>query len=263
VKASIFVGGIAAVLLAGCGSGGGTATASSATAKPSPSPSGGRGANAVSGQVASVSNGKLVVTDQSGNVTVTYTSSTGVLQTGTGSLADLTAGACVTATGLKDPSGVVTATTVTAQLNMNGVCNPPNGASPSPGAGAGGFGGGQGRGPGAGPSAPPNLTFVRGKVTGVSGQTVTVQQIAGDTVAVNVPSTARITRLVTSTTARLGAGECVTANGTRTASGTVQARNIVISAPGPNGCATGFGRAPGGAGGGGRRTGSPSPGSVA
>lgn len=243
-------------MLAACGSSGGTATASSGSAKASPSPSGGRGAfggNGVSGQVASVSSGKLVVTDQSGSVTVTYSSSTGVLQSGTGSLADLTAGTCMTATGLKDPSGVVTASTLSAMLNMNGVCNPPNGAGPSPGAGPGG---GQGR-PNAGPSAPPNLTFVRGKVTSVSGSTVMVQQLAGDTVTVSVPTTARITRLVTSTTARLGAGECVTANGSRTSAGIVQARSIVISAPGPNGCATGFGR---GAGGGGRR--SPSPGAT-
>jgi hypothetical protein len=250
VNASIFLGGIAAVVLAGCGSLGGSATASG-SARPSPSPSG-RGANGVAGQVVQAGGGKLVVSDQSGNVTVTYGSSTMVLQTGAGSMADLTSGACVMATGQKDASGAVTAATVTAQLNMNGVCNAPNGG-PSPG--AGGFGGGgQGRVPGAGPSAPPDLTFVRGKISAVSGTTLTVQQTAGDTVTVNVPATARITRLVTSSTARLAAGECVTANGPRSSSGAVQARTILISAPGPNGCATGFGR---GNGGGGRRTASP------
>ncbi len=244
-------------MLAGCGSTGGPASASAA--KPSPSPSG-RAANGVAGQVVQAGGGRMVVSDQAGNVNVTYSATTGVLQTGTGSFADLAAGTCVTATGQKDASGVVTATTVSAQLNMKGVCTPASGA-PSPGAGGfgGGGGGGQGRGPGAGPSAPPNAAFVRGKVTGVSGTTVTVQQAAGDSVTVSVPAAARITRLVTSSTARIAAGECVTATGPRSSSGTVQARSIVISAPGPNGCATGLGR--GGAGGGGRRP-SASPGAT-
>jgi hypothetical protein len=203
----------------------------------------------VAGQVVQAGGGKLVVSDQSGQVTVTYTATTGVLQSGAGSLADLVPGACMTASGQKDVNGVVSATTVSAQLNMNGVCNPPGGV-PSPGAGFGG--GGQGRAPGAGGSPPPNLTFVRGRVTAVAGTVLTVQQLRGDTVMVDVPQTARITRLVTSSAARLAAGECVTANGTRSSSGTVQARTIVISAPGPNGCATGAGR-----GGGGRGTASP------
>jgi hypothetical protein len=245
VKASFFVVGIAAVVLAGCGGAATTATASSGSARTSPSPGSARGGvgNGVGGQVVEATSGKLVVSAQSGSVTVTYSSSTSVLQSGTGSLADLAPGTCVSATGQGDATGALTATTVSAMLNMNGVCsqagNGGPGASPRPS----GF-----------PSANPNAAFVRGQVASASGSTITVQPATGASVTVNVPSTARITRIVSSSTARLAVGECVTASGTRTSSGSVQARSIVISAPGPNGCATGFA-------GGGRRGGA-SPGTT-
>jgi hypothetical protein len=257
VRASIVIVGVAAVVLAGCGSIGNTAGASSSTAaKTSPSPGRGNG-NAVVGQVAEVAGGKLTVTERAGTSTVAFDSSTSVLQSGTGSLADVVQGTCVGANGQKDAAGAIAAATVTVMLNMNGNCTPANGG---PGGGQGN-GGDQGNGgvgvsppPGVGNGPPANFANVRGKVASVSGGAFTVQPQTGDPVTVTVPSTARFTRLVTSTTARLAAGECVTANGQRDSSGTVKARNIVISAPGPNGCARGgFG----GAGGGGRPSASP------
>jgi hypothetical protein len=262
VKASIVIVGVAAAVLAGCGGIGGGASASSNTAaRTSPIP--GRGAfangNAVTGQVVQLATDKVTVNGQvgngkTGNTTVSYDSTTTVLQSGTGSMADVVPGVCVLATGQKDAtSGVVTATTFQAQLNMNGNCALPAGA-----------GGGQGRpsaSPGQGFGGPPggNLTVVRGKVTSVSGSTVMVQPDAGAVMTVTVPSTVQVTRLVSSTTARLAVGLCVTATGQRDSSGVVKARNILISAPGPNGCtrAGGFG---GGFGGGGRGRPSASPG---
>jgi hypothetical protein len=56
-------------------------------------------------------------------------------------------------------------------------------------------------------------------------------------VTVNVPSTAPITRLDTATTSKLAVGQCVRVNGQQDAAGEVQARALVITLPGPTGCA--------------------------
>ncbi len=245
--------GAAAALLAGCGSIGSSASPAASAAKTSPSP--GRGGNGIVGQLVQLGSGKMTISDQAGEVTVTFDSTTSVVQSGSGSLADAVVGTCVLAAGTSDASGAVTASTFQVELNMNGNCA----------AAAGGFGGQGGQGtrtgrgspaPGASPGAngpPANQTLVRGKVASVSGDTVVVQPDTGAAVTVTVSSTVRITRLVSSTSARLAVGECITANGQRDAAGTVKARTLLISAPGPNGCTRGgFG--------GGRLGSSPSPG---
>jgi hypothetical protein len=254
VKASIIVVGVAAAVLAGCGSIGGPAGASGGAAAAKTSPSPGRGANGVVGQVSQVASGKLTVDDQSGSVTVTYDSSTSVLQSGSGTLAEAIPGTCVVATGTTDASGTVTARTFQVQLNMGGNCTPPAGLGGGQGAGGGSPRPGRGSpSPGAGGGPPANFAMVRGKLTNVSGSTMTVQPQTGNPVTVTVSSSTTVTRLVTSSSARLAVGECVTANGQRDSSGTVKARSILISAPGANGCT----RA-GGFGGGGRPGASPS-----
>jgi hypothetical protein len=254
VKASIIVVGVAAAVLAGCGSIGGSAGASGGAAAAKTSPSPGRGAfgNAVVGQVSQVASGKVTVDDQSSSVTVTYDTSTSVLQTGAGTLAEAIPGTCVVATGTTDASGAVTARTFQVQLNMGGNCTPPAGLGGGQGAGGGGRAGRGSPSPGASGGPPANFANVRGKLTSVSGSTMTVQPQTGNPVTVTVSSTTTVTRLVTSSSARLAVGECVTANGQRDSSGTVKARSILISAPGPNGCT----RA-GGFGGGGRPGASP------
>ena len=255
MKASVIVVGVAAVVLAGCGSIGSAAGASATVARTSPSPGGGAFANGVVGQVSQVAGTRLTVDQGNGTVTVTYDSSTSVLQTGSGSIAEAVPGTCVVATGTTDASGTIAARTFQIQLNMNGNCTPPAGVGGGQGPGAGGFSPRPGRGspsPGAGGSPPANFATVRGKLTNVSGSTMTVQPQTGSPVTVAVSSSTTVTRLVTSSAARLAVGECVMAAGQRDSSGTVKARSILISAPGPNGCtrAGGFG--------GGRR-GSPSP----
>jgi hypothetical protein len=257
VKASIIVVGVAAAVLAGCGSIGSTAGATSATAaRTSPSPGRGAFGNAVVGQVSQVSGGKMTVAQQNGSVNVTFDSTTSVLQSGAGAISEAVPGTCVVATGTTDASGTVTARTFQVQLNMNGDCTPPAGVGGGgQGPGAGGFSPRPGRGspsPGAGGGPPANLANARGKLTNVSGSTMTVQPQTGSPVTVVVTSSTTITRLVTSSSARLAAGECVTATGQRDSSGTVKARSILISAPGANGCT----RA-GGFGGGGRPGSSP------
>lgn len=252
----IFVVGVAAALLAGCG-GFGTPAGASGAAKTSPSPGRGAFANAVVGQVSQVGSGTMTVAQQSGSAKVSFDSSTSVLQSGTGSLSEAVAGVCVVATGTKDASGAITARTFQVQLNMNGNCTPPAGLG-----GGGGQGGGQGRAgrgspsPGAGGAPPANFANVRGKLTSVSGSTMTVQPQTGSPVTVTVNSSTMVTRLVTSSSARLAVGECVTANGQRDSSGTVKARTILISPPGANGSCTFAGA---GFGGGGRRPGASPP----
>ena len=258
VRASIiFVVGVAAAVLAGCGSIGQPAGASSGTApKSSPSPGRGAFANAVAGQVTQVGSGTLTVAQQSGSAKVTFDSTTSVLQSGTGSASEAVAGVCVVATGTTGAGGVITARTFQVQLNMNGNCTPPAGLG-------GGQGAGGGRGPrgspspGAGGGAPPaNFGNVRGKLTAVNGSTLTVQPQTGNPVTVMLTSSTAVTRLVTSSTARLAVGECVTANGQKDSSGAVKARTILISPPGANGNCTFAG---GGFGGGGRRPGASPP----
>jgi hypothetical protein len=137
---------------------------------------------------------------------------------------------------------------------MGGNCTPPAGLGGGQGAGGGSPRPGRGSpSPGAGGGPPANFAMVRGKLANVSGSTMTVQPQTGNPVTVTVSSSTTVTRLVTSSSARLAVGECVTANGQRDSSGTVKARSILISAPGANGCT----RA-GGFGGGGRPGASPS-----
>jgi Domain of unknown function (DUF5666) len=230
VKVGIVVIALAAVVLAACG---GTASKSPGGSS-SASPAAGRG-NAVAGSVAQLTAGKMVVDEQTGNATVTYDSSTMVLQSGTGSLADAATGTCVNVTGQREASGAITAMTLQVMLNMNGQCNILQGGnqgnqSPRP------FPSGS---PGQGRN--PNAGFARGKVTAVGGTTLTVQQGAGDDVTVIVPSTARITRLTTASASRLTVGLCVQATGQRDSSGVLKARVVTIVQPGPNGCPTGGG----------------------
>jgi Domain of unknown function (DUF5666) len=247
VRFSIPITAIAAVLLLACG--GGAARTSSSTARPSPagSPRAGFGGNAVGGKLTRLNGAQLVLAAQSGDVDVTYDGSTRVLRTSAGSLGQAAPGTCVSVTGQKDASGAVTATTVNLMLDMNGVCT-----QPSPGAGAGGAGG-QGRGAGRQGGANPNLAFVRGKITAVQGQALTVLDVSGAPTAVNVTDTTRYTRTEAATTGQLAVGQCIVASGQRdAASGAVAARQLSIADPGPNGCATGFQGGP-------RQGGSPAP----
>jgi uncharacterized protein DUF5666 len=220
VRFTIVVMGCAALALAACG-GAGSATGSSPPSRPSPSPAG-AAQNGVAGQITQIGNGTLVVKEPSADVSVAYSAATNVLQTSSATQANILAGACVVVTGQRDSGGVVTADMVQVQFNMNGNCTPPPGvgqATPGPG----------------------NAVNIRGKITSVSGTSFVVQPVtAGDTpVTVNVPSTARITRLDTATTSKLAVGQCVRVNGQQAASGVVQARALVITPAGPNGCAVG------------------------
>jgi hypothetical protein len=262
VRVRYLVIGFAAVALAACG-GGSPASTSGTSAKASPSPSG-RGANAarngVAGKIVQLTGTQLVVNGQNGNATVTYDTSTMVVQAAPGSLKDAAPGACINVTGQKDASGAIQATLIQLMFNMNGNCTPP------PGANANGNGaGGQGRGPGASPGAgggqgqggAANLTFDRGKITAIQGTFLTVQSNTQAVLTVNVPATATVTKIQTIPASTLAVGQCVAANGQRDASGNVTARLLSIAPPNANGdCPTGIF---GAFGGGGRGRPSPRP----
>jgi hypothetical protein len=216
VRLNVAIVGCVIVGLAACGgsaSTSGTPPASKASASPAP-------AVPIAGEIAQLGSGTLVVKEPSSSVSVTYSSSTNVLQTSSAVPSNIVAGACVVVTGQHDSGGVVTADMVQVQFNMNGNCTPPPGVT-------------------VGTPGPGNRVNLRGKITGVSGASFVMQPVtAGDApVTVTVPSSAAISRLDTATTSRLAVGQCVRVNGQQTASGGIQARSVVITPAGPNGCA--------------------------
>src|SRR5256885_4420472 len=120
----------ASFVLAACGN---SASAGN-TASPSPgiarAPRGG-----ASGQLVQINGDTLILTGANGDITVTMTSSTTITRTSAVTLADITPGECIVASGAKDSSGLVTATTVRlAPKSANGCAPAGQGFSPPPGA---------------------------------------------------------------------------------------------------------------------------------
>ena len=243
---------VAGLALAACG----TSAAAGGTAKASPSPSP-RVRNGAQGELVQMNGSTLILNASSGDVTVLYDASTTFQKTSTGTFQDITANKCIVATGARDPGGNVTAATVRLSDRVNGACA--FGQGP-----AGGGVGGARATPLPGASPRPNLgnlAFTGGEVTAVSGTTVTVQPPTGAAQTVIVATTVRVSRSSLASASDLALHQCLSATGTRDASGKVTARAIAIVPAGPTGCFTGggggfggfggFGRGPGGGGGGG------------
>ena len=246
---------VAAFVLAACGS-------AASAAKSSPSPSGANALrnNGASGQLVQVNGQMLILTGPNGDTTVTVSATTTYTKTSIATLADITKGSCLVATGQKDPtSGAVTATTVRISPKTAAGCAAPGfgpggnpGATPRPTPPAGAT-------PRPTPSGQANLAFVTGDVTAVSGPSVTVKPAAGANQTITVASAATITNTADVTLAALQNGQCLRATGPKDASGNVQATSITITPAGPSGtCTTGAGgrggfgggNRPGGGGGG-------------
>jgi hypothetical protein len=143
----------AAAVLTGCS--GATAKASASPTPSSTAAAGARGARGfgggLSGPIASVGSGSFTVTANSATDTVTYTASTTFDRTSAGSLADVTAGSCVSVvetSGSDASTGSVDAGSVRISAPVNGSCTAGFG-------GAAGFGGGGGQRPTARPSGAP------------------------------------------------------------------------------------------------------------
>jgi hypothetical protein len=237
----VLVAAIAGLVAVACGA---APTAASGT---SASPSPGRGGaaqfrNGASGQLVQVNGQSLILTAPTGDLTVTYSSSTTFTRTSTAVLADIVPGVCILATGQKDSTGALTATTVRLSPKVASGCaaagrigpnaSPPAGASPRPV-----------------PSGQPAVAIVTGEVTAAVGISITVLTTTNGSQTITVPTTAAVTTTVVAASTDLRNGECLRATGARDSSGNVQATSITITPAGPSGtCVTGFG---GGGGGGG------------
>jgi hypothetical protein len=233
------VGGFACLGIAACGS-------AAAGGAPTPSPSssaGGRSGfarNAAFGQLVQINGSTLILSGTTGDATVTYAATTSITQTSTGTLANITPGMCITATGTKDATGMLTATSVLLSAPVSGSCAT---------AGLGGRGGGTfSPRPGATPrpsfsppAGAPGFTAARGLVKSVTGTSVTLTATTGVATTINVPTTVKVTTSATIAPAALQTGECVTAIGPKNSAGTVAARSLTITAAGANGCTLGFG----------------------
>jgi hypothetical protein len=249
-RAILGAGGVIACLgLVACGS-----ASASGGSTPSASPSGGGRAgfarNAAFGQLVQINGSTLILSSSTGDATVTYAATTTITQTSTGSLANVTPGICITASGAKDTTGQLVATTVLLSAPVSGSCT------------TAGFGGGGGRtfSPPAGAtprpsfSPPAGAAAARGLVKSVTGTSVTITETAGTTTTtatIQVPTTVKVTTSSVVQPAALQTGQCLTAIGPKNSSGTVAARSLTITPAGANGCTAGFGRGGFGGGGGG------------
>jgi hypothetical protein len=226
-----------AFALAACGSAAGAAGTSS-----SPSPGAGSAfRNGASGQLVQVNGQTLILTGPNGDTTVTYTPATTFTKTSQATLADITRGTCILATGVKDASGALTATNVRLSPKTATGCAVRNFA-PTPAPGATPRAGATPR-----PNGQPNAAFVTGEVAAVAGTSVTVLTQTAGNQTITVATAASITRSAIVSGSALQDGECVRANGTRDSAGDVQAVSITITPAGPSGtCTTGFGGRGGG-----------------
>jgi len=242
----VLVGAVLGIVATACGS---AATANTSTGSPSPGAGGAaQFRNGASGQLVQVNGQTLILTGPSGDLTVTYSSTTTFTRTSTAVLADIVPGVCIIATGQKDSTGALTATTVRL--------------SPKPAAGCGAAGRfGPNASPPAGASPPPQgsprpipagqvpVALVNGEVTGASGVSITVLTTTAGSQTITVPTTASVTTTVVASSTVLQTGECLRATGARDSAGNVEATSITITPAGPSGtCVTGFGGRGGGGG---------------
>ncbi len=206
------------------------------------------------GTIAQVNGSTLEVQNpNTGQTTVTFTSSTVLTKTIPASASALVAGVCINAVGTPtSPSSSststslfgrpVTATTVTISQSVSGSCAV---------AGGGGFGGGRrfsaggsGATRGSGFPGGANFATASGVVASVSNglaQVTATNRSTGSTVTIPVTLTPTTTFLenTTATQADLVVGECARAIGPMNSIGAVAATRIAISTPTANGCLTG------------------------
>ncbi len=269
---------LAGSLLAGCG---GTSKAASTTPTGSASPQAGRpqrgAAPGTFGTAAEISGSTIQVQNPStGQVSVTFTSTTRFVLTRTVTSAALRVGDCVTAIGARAanaPSAQASGSPAPESSPSApkdfpaasvSISTPVNGSCPVGGGGFGGGGFGNGVRPSGAPSGvrpsgsrPPGTPggngggfgagFASGRLAAVTATSMSVQVVdrstratSTDTITLTASTTYSQTRTVTSTALRVG--QCVAATGPADSKGAVAATRITLSTAGPNGCAAGFGR---------------------
>jgi hypothetical protein len=216
-------------------------------------------APAASGTIASILGQDLEVQGTSGQTTVDLTTKTAITATVPLDLRDITVGTCISATGTKGTGGKVDATLVTVTAAVKGSCVERGG----PG-GGGGFrgspGGGFPRTTGTVPARfrTTNVFGAFGKVTKVSGSTITVEGISfagfGGRPATGTAKPTKTPKAKTEkvTAGALKVGECASAFGSTNDIGVVSATRLTVTQPVDGSCTSGFGfrgglRAPAGA----------------
>ncbi|KDF02353.1 hypothetical protein Y900_026300 [Mycolicibacterium aromaticivorans JS19b1 = JCM 16368] len=210
--------GLTALSLAACGSSP-TATNSSTQAAGSTSatapatsgsaPSKGGGKDHVAGLITSVNGGTAAVSDKNVTSNLGFTSSTKVSELTPAAVADLTVGSCVSVRPARGsspaPDGSVTAAAISVSAPRDGQCF----AGARQQAGSAGHGG------------------VRGTVTSVNGSTLVVTAAGSNTPTnVTLSGTTTYTKRAPADVQAIAQGMCVTARGTKDASGTLQATMI-------------------------------------
>jgi hypothetical protein len=257
---AISVGLAGAWLIAACSSSSGSpdSTGSESASGPSSGAPSQRGP-AASGTIAAITGTTMQVqNEQTGQVAVTWTSSTKFTHQVSATIAAVTVGDCVTAiapSGTSVPATSFNATSLVVRKPVNGSCTggveegggqQPSG-SPSrlmPG----------GPTPSGAPSGKSSGIVVTGTVRSVSGTTLVIaaRTPGSNTTAnktVTVGSRTKITADAETTERSLKLGKCVTAEGKTDSSGAVTATSVRISDPVNRQCG-GFGRFRGGGTGG-------------
>ena len=254
-------------LLAACGNSSSAAPAAQA-ANPATSPAPGSGAPVrtgtfpgASGLIADASPGTLQVQSTTSQTTVVYTAVTKFTKITPG---QVVAGDCVTVSGTPatSPAQGLTATSVRIVAKVNGTC-------PTAGTGPGGAGG-RGAFPQRPSGTPSNgvgqrraFASATGTVSSVAGSTILLQGVlrngqnapgnatppAPTAITVTLGASSTVTQTVPATSAAAVVGQCASAIGTANSTGSITARSITVSSPGPNGCRSGFGGRFNGAGG--------------
>jgi hypothetical protein len=241
-------------VLAACSSSTAPAAAPAATQGPvQGSNSGGSGGvptiPGASGLIAAASPGTLQVQSSTAQNTVAYTSATTFTAVTAGRIA---AGDCVMVTGTPaaGSTNTLTATSARIMAKVNGACS-------TTGTG-GGFGGaGSARRPAGAPAGGSGtrraFASATGTVNSVSGSTVLLHGVlrngpsatgspaSASTITITLGSSATVTQTVPATSAAAVVGQCARAIGPANSTGSITAKSITISKPGPNGCNTGFG----------------------
>jgi hypothetical protein len=175
-----------------------------------------------------------------GSSKVTAGSKTTITEQVAGKQADLQKGVCVVANGSKKGS-VVVASRITISKAVDGKCGGGFGRGTRPGGGA--RPGGGSRPPGSRPpgSFGANFGFAFGAIAAVKGSTLTVHSRQRGSTTVTVSAKTQIAKTTRVGSTAIAVKLCAFVRGTSSDKGvTVQAENVALSKPGPNGCTSRF-----------------------
>lgn len=174
----------------------------------------------VIGPVSSVSGNTFEVSRPGGTATVSFTDTTRILEPVPAQLGEITAGTCIKAGATPDSppadSGAINAKWVAISSPVDGKCpQRPGGADA--------------------PAPPAPHRGVRGVVDSVSGDTITVTGVSGQT-TVTVTDETHLRRMIPAGAGVISTGKCVAARGTKDGDGVLQATKVTVWAPDDGAC---------------------------